>query len=458
MPAKSLSFAAEKLLQQLAQLPTDLATASQDQDKIIQLKVEVDTAIPLIAWLASQQQYPRVYWQGRDKQQEVAAIGCAKDFLFQDSIDDEQLALIYQSQKALSSDPAIRYYGGLAFDRSIESWPEFGRARFILPRIELRRSGTNFLLLLNLNFAENPVEQECLAARDALKQLQPPRPLVPPYKVGLMARHDKPAYPRWEELVHAVTNPEFNTSVPKVVLSRVSQLEVNEVVDPWMVLACWQGRNQNSFQFGFQFSPNRAFISCSPERLFRRQDRDLHTEALAGTTVRGLNQEEDEQLATQLLEDSKNSHENQLVREHIVDVLGPLSQSVDADDAPKIFKLTHIQHLHRDIHATLNQGVNDFQLLLALHPTPAVGGLPRREAMSFIRAQEGYIRGWYAGACGYLNKYESEFSVAIRSALLEPGRINLYAGAGIVAGSDPRAEWQELENKLATIISILIDF
>ncbi len=461
MPAKSLSFAVEKLLQQVSDLsasPCPEAATSPTQDKVIQLRVEVDTAVPLIAWLASQQQYPRVYWQGRDKKQEVAAVGCAKDFLFQDNIDDERLAEIYQSQKALSTDPSIRYYGGIAFDRSIESWPEFGRARFILPRIELRRSGELFSLMLNLNFADNDAATELQQATDALKQLMPPRPLVPPYKVGLMARHDKPAYPRWEELVRQVTDPEFNQTVPKVVLSRVSQLEVNEVMDPWMVLACWQGRNQNSFQFGFQFSPDRAFISCSPERLFQRQDRELHTEALAGTTVRGLNQDEDEMLANQLLDDSKNSHENQLVREHIVDVLGPLSEKVDADDAPKIFKLTHIQHLHRDIRAQLNPGVNDFQLLLALHPTPAVGGLPRQEAMHFIRGQEGYLRGWYAGACGYLNKYESEFSVAIRSALLEPGRINLYAGAGIVAGSDPRAEWQELENKLATIISILIDF
>ncbi|MGI2258541.1 isochorismate synthase [Shewanella sp. GXUN23E] len=455
MPATSLSFAIEKLTQQLIALP--LPPAAQE-DKVVQLRVEVDAAIPLIAWLASQQQYPRIYWHGRDKKEEVAAIGCARDFLFQDSIDDKQLALIYQQQKALSADPAIRYYGGVAFDRSIESWPEFGRARFILPRLELRRSGDDFLLALNLNFAEPNPELERQRALDAIKQLLPPRPLMPPHKVGLMARHDSPAYPRWQQLVQQVTEPTFNNAVPKVVLSRVSQLEVNEIIDPWMVLACWQGRNQNSFQFGFQFSPHRAFISCSPERLFQRRDRQLHTEALAGTTVRGLSQQEDDLLANQLLEDSKNSYENRLVQEHIVDVLTPLCEKVDADTAPKIFKLTHIQHLHRDIRAQLKAGVNDFELLQALHPTPAVGGLPRAEAMAFIRSQEGYLRGWYAGACGYLNKYESEFSVAIRSALLESGRISLYAGAGIVAGSDPKAEWQELENKLATIISILIDF
>ena len=242
-----------------------------------------------------------------------------------------------------------------------------------------------------------------------------------------------------------------------MVLSRLTQLEVNEEVNPWMLLACWQGRNPNSFQFGFQFSPDRTFISCTPERLFRRRQRELFTEALAGTTTRGLNQEEDALLAKQLMEDSKNSHENQLVRQHIVDVLSPLSNYVGAEEIPKVFKLSHNQHLHCSIRAELKPGVDDFQLLLALHPTPAVGGLPKEAAMNFIRQREGYNRGWYAGACGYFNKNDSEFAVAIRSALIEPGRINLFAGAGIVSGSEADAEWVELENKLTTILSILTE-
>ena len=81
----------------------------------------------------------------------------------------------------------------------------------------------------------------------------------------------------------------------------------------------------------------------------------------------------------------------------------------------------------------------------------------KKSAINFIRQREGYTRGWYAGACGYFNKHESEFAVAIRSALIEPGRINLFAGAGIVSGSEAEAEWNELENKRATILSILTE-
>ncbi|WP_250885907.1 isochorismate synthase [Shewanella jiangmenensis] len=425
-------------------------------EPLVQL-IESVPALPLISWLASQTLYPRIYWHGRDKEDEVAAIGAAADFLFDDPVSDQQLANVYQHQRDLSSNHNIRYYGGVAFDRDVSGWPEFGRAHFVLPRMELRRSGKDFQLILNLNFEGRDRQTECDAALAALEQLQKPRPLTPPGKVHLLGRSEYPEFPRWKQLVEQVTAGKFNQHTPKVVLSRLSQLEINEPIDPWMVLACWQGRSPSSFQFGFQFSPERTFISCSPERLYRRRQQELFTEALAGTTVRGVSVEEDNQLAQQLLDDSKNSHENQLVRQHIVEHLAPLSSYVGADESPKIFKLPHIQHLHRAIRAQLKPCINDFQLLQALHPTPAVGGLPRDSALSFIRQQEGYNRGWYAGACGYLNKHESEFSVAIRSALIEPGRLNLFAGAGIVTGSDPEAEWQELDNKLATILSILVE-
>ncbi|MGX9462290.1 isochorismate synthase [Shewanella sp. A14] len=426
-------------------------------EPIVQLSVDAP-ALPLISWLSAQTLYPKIYWHGRDRDEDIAALGSCKAFYFADQVDDNDLAKIYQQQRNKTNQQDIRYYGGLAFDRTVECWPEFGRAHFILPRVELRRSGNQVRVLVNLNFENGNPDDEIQAALDAISMVVKPRPLSPPNKLTLMNRSDLPNYSRWKELVEQVTQANFIKSTPKVVLSRHSQIDVDDNIDPWTVLACWQGRNPNSFQFGFQFSPERAFISCSPERLYLRRQQELFTEALAGTTVRGLNPDEDKTLAQALLDDYKNSHENQLVRKHIVDALTPLSQYVGADEQPKIFKLNHIQHLHRSIRAQLKPGISDFELLSALHPTPAVGGLPRHAALNFIRQREGYARGWYAGACGYLNHAESEFSVAIRSALIEPRRINLYAGAGIVAGSDPDAEWQELENKLATVLSILVDF
>ena len=114
-----------------------------------------------------------------------------------------------------------------------------------------------------------------------------------------------------------------------------------------------------------------------------------------------------------------------------------------------------LQHLKCDIEAELKPGVCDWQLLAALHPTPAVGGAPREAALAFIRECEPHDRGWYAGACGMLSRETSEFSVAIRSARIRGSRISLFAGAGIVAGSEPAAEWAELDNKIANVLSLL---
>lgn len=452
MSVTSLSQAVASLKQRLAELALPNAHAP-----VIQLKESVNS-VPLMAWLASQQLFPKIYWHGRDSDEESAAIGSCHQFYFEQSITDEQLEYVYQQQLGCLTEPGIRYYGGIAFDRREASWPEFGRLRFVLPRIELRRQQQGYELLLNLRFEQDTLAQEIERACAALDELCAAQPLTPPRKTEVLDRVDTPSEARWHELVSAVTAPEFNASTQKVVLSRHSQLKVADTPNPWTVLASWQGRNRNSFQFGFQFSPERSFISCSPERLYQRTEHTLKTEALAGTTVRGLTPAEDEQLAQQLLDDVKNSVENQYVRTHIINELQALSESVDGQAPLKVFKLNHIQHLHRVITAKLKSSVGDFQLLQAMHPTPAVGGLPRINAMNFIRDNEGYTRGWYAGACGYLSRHMSEFSVAIRSALIEPGTINLFAGAGILAGSDPQSEWQELENKIATIMSILVDF
>ena len=118
----------------------------------------------------------------------------------------------------------------------------------------------------------------------------------------------------------------------------------------------------------------------------------------------------------------------------------------------QILPLRHIQHIKREIEATLLPDVSDWQLLQKLHPTPAVGGSPRRKALALIRSLEQHQRGWYAGACGFISEDVSEFTVAIRSGLCTPHALYLYTGAGILQGSEPDQEWQELDSKLNSML------
>ncbi|MEW7867223.1 isochorismate synthase [Aeromonas diversa] len=413
------------------------------------VRLRVPTRVDsFLGWLSSQPLYPRIYWHARgDDRPEYAALGCIHE------IRDPARLHALCDQTALPGADSPRYFGGLAFDPDGEGWPGFGPCRLILPRIELVRRGEEVSLCLNLLLCEDEREQEIARAEAALQMLCPERPL-PPLAGGGYRRSDTPDFATWRSLVERVTDTDFQTHTPKVVLSRASRLETARPVDPWQMLESWRARAQDCFHFGFQFDPAQAFISCSPERLYRREGDHLFTEALAGTIRRSGDEATDSALARELLSDDKNRLENRLVHADILSRLAPLAKQTSLTE-PRILKLRLLQHIKCDIEAELHAGVNDWQLLAALHPTPAVGGAPREAAIDFIRRHEPYRRGWYAGACGMLSRDTSEFSVAIRSALLDADSVTLFAGAGIVAGSEPSAEWAELDNKIGNVLSLL---
>ncbi|MGL5661325.1 MAG: isochorismate synthase [Aeromonas sp.] len=410
--------------------------------------IEIRSAL---GWLAAQTLYPRIYWQPRGQANpEYVALGAIHTLTEPDLL--KQVCANAGDQK----EDGPRYYGGLAFDPAQAGWQGFGPCRFVLPRIELLRQGEQVTLSLNLWLDSDNLDAELYAAAAALDGLRP-EVALPALQKQRWQRQDCPTQTQWHTLVEQVTAADFQAHTPKVVLSRASVLtgELGEGDDsPWIMLQQWAHHAQDCFHFGFQFSPEQAFISCSPERLYRREGRHLFTEALAGTIRRSGDEAVDAKLAAELLADSKNRLENRLVHADILNRLTPLADHATLTE-PRILKLRLLQHLKCDIEAELKPDIRDWQLLAALHPTPAVGGAPREAALAFIRQFEPYDRGWYAGACGMLSPHLSEFAVAIRSARLQPGRVTLFAGAGIVAGSEPAAEWAELDNKIANVLSLL---
>ncbi|MEF1290041.1 isochorismate synthase, partial [Vibrio sp. M260118] len=183
----------------------------------------------------------------------------------------------------------------------------------------------------------------------------------------------------------------------------------------------------------------------------------LYTEALAGTIGRGTNASQDMELANWLSNDAKNLNENQYVVDDIIERLSPYSEHVEVEQEARLVRLRKVQHLKRSIHAQLHKGINGVQLLSALQPTAAVAGLPREESMAFIQQNESFARGWYAGSMGFISQQRAEFCVAIRSALVLNDKVQLFAGAGIVPGSVAEHEWQELDKKMSTLLSLFSD-
>jgi menaquinone-specific isochorismate synthase len=182
----------------------------------------------------------------------------------------------------------------------------------------------------------------------------------------------------------------------------------------------------------------------------------VESEALAGTTGRGSNQEHDQVLARDLLQSRKNRVEHQLVVDSIATQLEVICDAPPTVESTTTIPTSSVQHLCAAIRGNLKDGVADSDIVRALHPTPAVAGTPTAEAVRFITENEGYDRGWYTGPVGYLGRDESEFAVAIRCALITPGIARLYAGAGIVSGSDEGSEWNELEAKMAPYVRLLV--
>ena len=123
-------------------------------------------------------------------------------------------------------------------------------------------------------------------------------------------------------------------------------------------------------------------------------------------------------------------------------------------DKTFILKLSRLQHLYSNIRGLLKDGIGDSDILQHLHPTPAVGWYPKNEAMRYIEDIEPFDRGWYAGPVGWVSSDAAEFAVAIRSAITTENKLILYAGAGIVPGSDPEKEWAEIENKIANYLKV----
>jgi menaquinone-specific isochorismate synthase len=191
-----------------------------------------------------------------------------------------------------------------------------------------------------------------------------------------------------------------------------------------------------------------AFVSATPERLFRREGRAVESEAVAGTRPRGASEADDAELRDELLNSEKDKAEHGHVRVGIGEALGPLCDELEIEDGVSEMKLARRRHLVSRVRGTLREGVTDAEVLRALHPTPAVGGYPRAEALEEIRALEPFDRGWYAGPVGWIGAGASEFAVGIRSGLVHGDRVALFSGAGIVAGSSPEGEWAEIEQKI----------
>mgnify|MGYP000085347493 CR=1 FL=1 len=423
-----------------------LNDALPDAERVLRVEAPAGDLDPL-RWLGSQTMRPRFYWSGREDATEVAAIGVA------DAVEGETPAdgaKLHERLMELSSGTDARYYGGLRFDPACEAgeeWGAFGAYRFVLPRFELRRRNGATTLACNLVLPRDSERAEELL--DAIVSL--PLEELPDLGNSLAApvsRSDSPDREGWRENIEAVLEAFSAGEMDKVVLARRAEFEFEDDLDAVKLVLGLRAATPGCFHFLVEPEEGTAFVGASPERLFRREGRRILSEAVAGTRPRGVSEADDEELREELLGSVKDQAEHSYVRISIGETLGPLCEALEGEDKASEMKLARGRHLVSRIRGTLREGVTDSQVLTDLHPTPAVGGYPKRVALERIRECEPFDRGWYAGPIGWIGADAAELAVGIRSGLVRGNTLALYSGAGIVAGSTPEGEWVEIEQKI----------
>ncbi|MCH8008316.1 MAG: isochorismate synthase [Chloroflexi bacterium] len=256
----------------------------------------------------------------------------------------------------------------------------------------------------------------------------------------------------WRRSIAAVEREIRSGAVEKLVLAREVRAHADDPLAWGAVLRRLKDRYAACTTFAFA-RDGSCFLGSTPERLVRLDGRAVRANCLAGSAPRGETEDEDRAQGYALLQDKKERHEHALVVSALQDALEPCCAALDIPEQPGLLTMPNVQHLHTPVEGTLRDDLHVLDLVARLHPTPAVGGVPQRVASSLIKELEPFDRGWYAGPVGWFDsRGDGEFVVAIRSALLREQDARLYAGCGIVDGSDPEREYAESRLKLEPML------
>ena len=367
----------------------------------------------------------------------------------------------------------LRFFGGFAFlDAQAESagWAGFPSAAFILPRFVLeRRNGE-----VNLFAAADPGDLPEMGSRGGIG----PNAGFGLYagsgtvaSVDSIGRIEMEAVlrqlgswtdenfvrPRWEDGVRRVLEAIHLGTLEKAVLARFLDVRFRRQVDVPATLGFLRDENPRAHVFLFEPEVGRSFLGAAPELLAGLRSGRFEATAVAGSMERAADPLEDARRVERLRLSAKDRSEHRVTVEDMVEVLRPHLVHLEAGAEPSVLTLARIHHLETLICGLANPAVDILGLVEALHPTPAVCGRPRAAALELIRSAEPFDRGWYAGPAGWFDASgNGEFVPALRSAVGGGTDWRLHAGAGIVDGSEPDAEWEETALKLEPALRALM--
>lgn len=406
----------------------------------------LEQPLDLLGLWASATHHQKAYWAIPDAGFEFLALGNAQHFR------TNQRASRFESVRAglgtlnidLVGEPGPDFtagvlIGGFAFsDREIErhpDWAVFGGGELVLPEIFIARSNGH-TWITHVDGTEIPT-------------LNPSLDL----DLGWVEEIDHKSDDEYLGLVAKALTEIDAGNMTKVVTARSLSLPAN--LNSAALLERLKTQHPSCATFAIAHG-NQVFLGASPEKLVNVENDRLETAALAGSRPRHEHPGADARLRAELLANPKERNEHQIVIDDITESLTAAGVHLDSPVATGVMKLRRIQHLHTPISGTLPKNTDILDIVKALHPTPAVAGLPRQRSQDWIDQHESMDRGWYAAPVGWMTPNGSgEFRVALRSALLTDTSLTLFAGGGIVKGAEPDRELAETATKFEALLGAL---
>ncbi len=395
--------------------------------------------------------------------------------------------LIKLWHQTLKTDTAHPFaFMGFAFDENDpmeNQWDHFPNTLLTIPKVLLIEKHSSQTLCINVELNQSSYNSFFNAIRDYLA------PLFKSSKttgnIALNTHVDRLEQNNWETLARKAITQIKSGQYDKLVTSRQHSLQTMTPVSIPHLIQNLINHYPCCTIFSY-FNSGTTMVAASPEKLVTLNHPDIQSNALGGTIIRSkqkkMNPEDISSIASpstlpfflkqpgsqtdiELSESEKLLKEHQFISQTIYQNLDPLCLTLKMPVSPFLIKLRNLYHLETPVQGKLMADYDLFDVINALHPTPAVAGLPTQQAKHWLLENEDYHRGWYTGAFGWIDGHSNgDLSVMLRCTLIKTvensqqakgSQLDLFAGAGLVAESTPEAEWQETELKMRTILEML---
>lgn len=456
----------ENLVETILDQAIDIAN-TRDKDQLVSITNKIDEIDPVVFFEnAKKIGKDRIFWSSTAASFYIVGVGNATEIQAENDRFDEteeflngilNTAIIHNPYQVAGT--GVIALGGMSFDpqkQRTSLWKNFKASQFTIPEFILTKNNDQYyytmIKLIHKNDDASKLLSEWVNSEKKLLEdsiVWPVHPRVVD-KEEIMPE-------KWLDSVRQAKEKINNGQAKKIVLAREMRLRFEQSVKMSTVLQKLLQMQANSFVFAFEKGED-CFVGATPERLIKLKNNQLLSTCLAGTAPRGKTKKEDLEIAEQLLYDEKNREEHDYVVQMIRNSIEKYCDNVQIPNEPIIYPLKNLQHLYTPVTAILRDGESIFDIIEQLHPTPALGGVPKEKSLAFIRDHEQLDRGWYGAPIGWLDSNKSaEFAVAIRSGLIQGDEASLFAGCGIMKDSDPEAEYEETNIKFLPMLSVLED-